>query len=114
MNFLRNDRLVEANGVSLCVETFGEPVDPSLLLIMGSSASMDWWEDELCERLAAGSRFVIRYDQRDTGRSVTYEPGAPQYTLNDLVADAVGLLDSLGVATAHVVGMSMGGAVAQI
>jgi pimeloyl-ACP methyl ester carboxylesterase len=81
---------------------------------MGSSASMDWWEDEFCERLAAGARFVIRYDHRDTGRSVSYEPGAPPYTLRDLVVDAVGVLDAHGVARAHVVGMSMGGAIAQL
>ena len=56
---------------------------------------MDWWEDEFCERLAAGSRFVIR-TTRDTGQSVSYEPGAPPYTLRDLVADAVGLLDTFG------------------
>ena len=109
-----NERIVHANGVDLCVETFGDPADPAILLIMGSSASMDWWEDEFCLRLAAGSRFVIRYDHRDTGRSVSYEPGAPRYTLRDLVADAVGLLDTLGLGRAHVVGMSMGGAIAQL
>jgi pimeloyl-ACP methyl ester carboxylesterase len=109
-----NDRVVRTNGVDLCVETFGAPTDPAILLIMGSSASMDWWEDEFCERLAAGSRFVIRYDQRDTGRSVSYEPGAPPYAVRDLAADAVGLLDALGVGRAHVVGMSMGGAIAQL
>jgi pimeloyl-ACP methyl ester carboxylesterase len=75
---------------------------------------MDWWEDDFCERLAAGSRFVIRYDHRDTGRSVSYEPGAPQYTFGDLTADAIGLLDSLGLARAHLVGISMGGAIAQL
>jgi pimeloyl-ACP methyl ester carboxylesterase len=110
----RHDEIVQANGVDLCVETFGDPTDPAILLIMGSSASMDWWEDEFCERLAAGSRFVIRYDHRDTGRSISYDPGAPLYTLRDLVADAVGLLDTFGPASAHLVGMSMGGAIAQL
>src|SRR5688500_10114040 len=107
------EKMVRANGVDLCVEAFGDPTDPALLLIMGSSASMDWREDELCRRLA-GSRFVIRYDQRDTGRSVTYPAGAPPYTMHDLAADAVGVLDAFGLARAHVVGMSMGGAVAQL
>src|SRR5262245_66216515 len=74
---------------------------------------MDWWEEELCERLAAGPRFVIRYDLRDTGQSVTYEPGVPRYDGDDLVADAVGVLDALGLAEAHVVGLSMGGGIAQ-
>ena len=81
-----NDRIVRANGVDLCVETFGAPTDPAILLIMGSSGSMDWWEDEFCERLAGGSRFVIRYDHRDTGRSASWPPGAPGYTGLDLVA----------------------------
>ena len=71
------DEIVSANGVDLCVDSFGDPDDPAILLIMGSSGSMDWWEDEFCERLAAGRRFVVRYDHRDTGRSVSYEPGVP-------------------------------------
>jgi pimeloyl-ACP methyl ester carboxylesterase len=92
-----NERIVQANGVNLCVETFGDPADPGILLIAGAAASMDWWEDGFCQRLAAGPRFVIRYDNRDTGRSVSHEPGAPPHTQSDLVADAVGLLDTLGV-----------------
>jgi pimeloyl-ACP methyl ester carboxylesterase len=110
----RNDRIIEANGVHLCVETFGDHADDAIVLIMGAAASMDWWEDEFCERLAAGGRFVIRYDHRDTGRSVTYEPGAPGYTGRDLVEDVIGVLDALGLARAHLVGMSMGGALAQL
>src|SRR5689334_11992834 len=81
---------------------------------MGSGASMDWWEDELCERLAAGRRFVVRYDHRDTGRSVSYDAGDPGYAGEDLVDDVVGVLDALGIAKAHLVGMSMGGAIAQV
>ena len=108
------ERLVEANGVEICVEAIGDPSDPAILLISGSGASMDWWEDEFCERLAAGRRLVIRYDHRDTGRSVTYEPGAPGYTSDDLVLDAVGVQDAVGVGRAHVVGISMGGALAQL
>ena len=107
------EQIVRVNGVDLCVETFGEPGDPAILLIAGAMGSMLSWEDELCERLAAGGRLVVRYDQRDTGRSVTYEPGAPKYTGPDLVADAVGILDALGVDLAHVVAISMGGGVAQ-
>jgi pimeloyl-ACP methyl ester carboxylesterase len=96
------------------VETFGERSDPAILLIMGSGASMDWWDAEFCERLAAGGRYVIRYDLRDTGQSVTYEPGAPKYSARDLVDDAVGILDALDLRRAHVMGQSMGGALAQI
>ena len=106
-------RIVRANGVALCVQTFGEPARPAILLVSGAAASMDWWEDEFCERLASGPRFVIRYDLRDTGQSVSYEPGAPGYGGLDLVADAVGLLDALGIGRAHVVGISMGGGIAQ-
>jgi len=72
------------------------------------------WEDEFCERLAAGSRFIIRYDHRDTGRSVSYEPGAPPYTLRDLVADAVGLLHAFDLESAHLVARSMGGQLAML
>lgn len=106
--------IVNANGVELCVETFGAPADPAVLLIMGAAASMDWWEDDFCARLAAGPRFVVRYDHRDTGRSVSYPPGAPGYTGDDLIADAVGVLDALDVERAHVAGQSMGGALAQL
>jgi pimeloyl-ACP methyl ester carboxylesterase len=106
-------RLVKANGVDLCVQTFGEPGDPAVLLVGGAESSMDWWEDEFCELIASGSRFVIRYDLRDTGQSVTYQPGAPEYDGSDLVADAVGVLDALGIAKAHVVGISMGGGIGQ-
>jgi pimeloyl-ACP methyl ester carboxylesterase len=105
-------QLVRVNGVELCVETFGDQADPAVLLIHGASASMDFWETPFCERLAAAARFVVRYDHRDTGQSVSYEPGEPQYTGEDLIADAVGL-DALGIAQAHVVGLSMGGGIAQ-
>ncbi len=108
-----SDHIVNANGVELCIETFGDPADPAILLIHGAGNSMLSWDEELCERLAAGHRFVIRYDMRDAGRSVTYAPGAPRYAFDDLVEDAVGLLDTLGIASAHIVGLSVGGAIAQ-
>jgi pimeloyl-ACP methyl ester carboxylesterase len=106
--------MVEANGVELCVQTFGNAGDPPVLLVMGLSASMLHWEDEFCERLAGGGRFVIRYDHRDTGRSTTYPAGAPGYTGGDLDADAAGVIDALGVSPAHVVGFSAGGGIAQV
>jgi pimeloyl-ACP methyl ester carboxylesterase len=108
------ERIIRANGVDLCVETFGDRGDPALLLIHGAGNSMLSWDADLCARLAAGARFVVRYDVRDAGRSVAYEPGAPPYGLRDLVADAVGLLDALGLARAHVVGMSMGASIGQL
>ena len=81
---------------------------------MGIGASMLWWEAGFCRMLADGGRFVIRYDHRDTGRSVTYEPGHPAYSGADLVADAAGVLDAYGLPAAHIVGVSAGGAFAQL
>jgi pimeloyl-ACP methyl ester carboxylesterase len=75
---------------------------------------MLWWEEGFCRTLAEGGRFVIRYDHRDTGRSVAYAPGHPEYTGADLIADAVGVLDAYGVPAAHLVGVSAGGAFAQL
>jgi pimeloyl-ACP methyl ester carboxylesterase len=106
-------RMVAASGVDLCVQTFGDAGNPAILLIGGAAASMDWWEDGFCERLARGRRFVIRYDLRDTGQSSSDEPGAPDYDQLDLVADARGLLDALRISRAHVAGISMGGGIAQ-
>ena len=106
------ETMVDANGVRLCVETFGSSDDPAILLIHGASASMLWWEEELCERIAAAGRHVIRFDNRDTGRSVSYPPGQPEYTLRDMADDAVGILDALGIGRAHFVGRSMAGAIA--
>lgn len=103
------ENMLHVNGVDLCVETFGEPADPAVLLIDGAAASMLWWDAGLCERIAAGGRFVIRYDQRDTGRSTAYPPGRPGYSSTDLARDAVGILDTLGVRRAHVVCRSMSG-----
>ncbi len=95
------ERRVEANGVELCTEPFGDPAHAPLLLIMGTGASMLWWEAGFCERLADGGRLVIRYDHRDTGRSVAYEPGRPGYTGADLVADVGGVLDAYGIPREH-------------
>jgi pimeloyl-ACP methyl ester carboxylesterase len=107
------ERMIEANGVELCTEPFGDRPDPPVLLIMGIGASMLWWEEGFCRMLADGARFVIRYDHRDTGRSVTYPPGRPGYTGADLTADAAGVLDAYGIAAAHIVGVSAGGGIAQ-
>jgi pimeloyl-ACP methyl ester carboxylesterase len=107
------ERMIEVNGVELCTEPFGDPDHPPVLLIHGIGASMLWWEEGFCRRLADGGRFVIRYDHRDTGRSVTYEHGRPRYTGADLDADAVGVLDAYDLGAAHLVGVSAGGGIAQ-
>ncbi len=107
------ERMVEASGAELCTESFGDPADPPVLLIMGIGASMMWWEEEFCRRLAGEGRFVIRYDHRDTGRSTTYEHGKPGYTGADLSTDALAVLDGLGIEAAHLVGVSAGAGIAQ-
>ncbi|OWV74397.1 acetyltransferase [Rhizobium sp. R339] len=107
------DRIVEFNGVQLQTQAFGDPANPPVLLIMGVMSSMLWWPERFCEALAAQGRYVIRYDQRDTGLSTHYPPGKPGYSFSDLSDDAIAILDAYGIETAHLVGMSMGGFVAQ-
>jgi pimeloyl-ACP methyl ester carboxylesterase len=108
------ETLVEINDVELCVETFGSPTNPAILFIDGAAASMLWWETELCEQIAGGDRFVIRYDNRDTGRSTFYPPGKPDYAYSDLARDALGILDALNIERAHIVCRSMAGGVGLI
>lgn len=121
----------QANGIALCYDTFGDRQAPPLLLIMGLGAQMIAWDDAFCTQLAARGHYVIRFDNRDIGRSTWFtEAGVPDtaaafmaamqgqpvqapYTLRDMAADAVGLLDALDIASAHVVGASMGGMIAQ-
>jgi pimeloyl-ACP methyl ester carboxylesterase len=81
---------------------------------MGIGASSVWWDDEVCRRLAAGARYVIRYDHRDTGRSTSYAPGRPGYGSAELLSDVSAVLDGYGIGAAHMVGLSMGGALAQL
>ncbi|MDX2522082.1 alpha/beta hydrolase [Streptomyces stelliscabiei] len=114
-NHLSNgEKLLKINDAELCVETFGHSTHPAVLLIDGASASMLWWETELCERIARGGRFVIRYDNRDTGRSTSYPPGRPGYAFTDLAGDALGILDALHVERAHVACRSMSGGIGLI
>jgi pimeloyl-ACP methyl ester carboxylesterase len=123
--------LVRANGIDLCHETFGDRADPAMLLIMGLGTQMLGWDAAFCRRLAARGFFVIRFDNRDIGRSTWFDhEDVPNtmlmlaksalgfkpkvaYTLKDMAADAAGLLDALGIARAHVVGASMGGMIGQ-
>ncbi|MGL4617779.1 MAG: alpha/beta fold hydrolase [Chroococcidiopsis sp.] len=109
-----SEKMIQANRVDLCTESFGNPTDPTLLLIVGAGSSMLWWHQDFCRKLAEAGRYVIRYDNRDTGRSITYEPGQIGYSWDDLTDDAVGVLDAYGVGRAHLVGLSMGGMIAQL
>lgn len=113
-------------GMTLCYETFGEPSNPAALLIMGLGTQMLAWQEDFCERLADRGLYVVRFDNRDIGRS-THVRGRPptalqllrrsrraaRYTLGDMADDAVGLLTELELAPAHVIGASMGGMIAQ-
>lgn len=108
-----DEQLLTVDGIELCAQPFGDPSSSAMLLIGGAEASMDWWDADFCDRLAAGGRHVIRYDTRDTGRSTTFPPGHPPYPGDALISDPIGLLDALGIAAAHIVGISMGGGVAQ-
>ncbi len=107
-------RTVASGDAELSTESFGRPGDPAVLLVHGQMASMLWWPEELCRRLAAGGRFVIRYDHRDTGRSTAYPPGTPPYGLDELVGDVLAVLDGYGVERGHLIGLSMGGMLVQV
>lgn len=107
------EQLLTVAGVQLCWESFGSSADPTVLLIAGGAQSMVWWEDEFCDRLAEAGRHVVRYDHRDTGRSTSSPPGQPSYAAHDLAADPLRILDALGVDGAHLVGLSLGGGIAQ-
>ncbi len=107
------ERLVDVGEVTLCVDEIGEASRPTVLLVSGAAASMDWWDVELCRRLADGGRHVVRYDHRDTGRSTTGAPGAPSYDGAQLARDCAGLIEALDVGPVHLVGISMGGGIGQ-
>ena len=116
-----------ANGIEIEYDTFGSPTDPAMLLIMGLNMQMTAWEPEFCTRLADRGFSVIRFDNRDIGLSTHFDSVPPPslgavlggdhsqvpYLLADLADDAAGLLTALGIRTAHVVGVSMGGMIAQ-
>ena len=108
------DEVIEVNGVEIAYGTFGESEDPAIVLLHGAGNSMLSWSEDFCERLASGGRFVVRCDSRDAGRSTTYKPGAPPYSSADVVADTAALIDALGIAPAHVMGLSGGGVTAQL
>jgi len=121
------ERFADIGGaMRLCYETFGRDADPPMLLIMGLGTQMIGWPDDFCGRLAERGFYVVRFDNRDIGHSTKIygRPPTPAqllrrridpvlYTLSDMAADAAGLLSTLGLAPAHVVGASMGGMIAQ-
>jgi len=124
-------QIARANGIDLCYEIFGDADAEPMLLIMGLGGQMIHWEDDFCRQLAARGFRVIRFDNRDIGKSSKLSGGkrltpiellklrflkipvAAPYKLRDMADDAIGLMEALGVKSAHVVGMSMGGMIAQ-
>ena len=122
-----NEQFAQVNGIELCYETFGDPGHPPLLLIMGLGTQMIAWRTEFCEQLAGRGFHVIRYDNRDVGRSTRFDDAPPPrpgaliarrmgtlaYTLADMADDAAGLIEELGHESAHVVGASMGAMIGQ-
>jgi pimeloyl-ACP methyl ester carboxylesterase len=113
-------------GITLCHESFGDPSDPTALLIMGLGTQMVAWQDDFCRQLAAKGLYVVRFDNRDIGRSthlqgpppslvelLRYSGNGARYTLADMAQDAAGLLSELELAPAHVIGASQGGMIAQ-
>ncbi|MFL5866944.1 MAG: alpha/beta fold hydrolase [Thermoleophilaceae bacterium] len=121
------EQLAEANGIQIAYETFGDPADPPLLLVMGLASQMILWDEELCGMFVERGFHVIRFDNRDVGHSSHVRGGGkprvlramagitrnPHYTLDHLADDAFGLLDQLEIEAAHVAGASMGGMIAQ-
>lgn len=122
--------IAPCNGIEICYETFGDPADPTLLLFMGLGAQMIGWDEGLIEELVSRKLHVIRFDNRDTGKSTWFDdvpydlpagqaasragqPVEAPYNLSDMVNDAVGLLDHLGIEQVHVAGASMGGMLVQ-
>lgn len=120
---------VTSDGTEICFQTFGDEGDLPLLLVMGLGGPMTWWPLDLCTQLAEAGFFVVRYDNRDTGRSTKYDRHRVTqghlvraffgrrvfvpYTLSDMAYDGFGVLDHLGLDSAHVAGVSMGGMIAQ-
>ena len=105
--------ILTLDGIELAIDRRGPDGAPALLLIAGGGQSMDWWTPEFCDLLGAGELQVIRYDHRDTGQSSTSPPGRPDYTGDELASTWLCILDALGIENAHLIGMSMGGGIAQ-
>lgn len=114
INVEQGIKMIEPHDIEIATQAFGSPNDPALILVMGATASMLGWPDELCAALANHGFYVIRFDHRDTGKSTTVQPGEATYTVEDMAADVVGVMDSYGLDSAHIMGMSLGGYISQI
>lgn len=111
---MRSELPVKSNGLHIWTESFGNHLHAPILLIAGAGAQSIFWEDEFCQRLAESERFVVRFDNRDTGLSDSVDFESSPYTINDMAADAIAILDAYGLPAAHMVGASGGGLICQV
>ncbi|MFT2092395.1 alpha/beta fold hydrolase [Paraglaciecola sp. 2405UD69-4] len=125
------ERLISANGIEIAYDSYGNQEDPAIILIMGLATQMIFWESTFCEYLASNGYHVIRFDNRDVGKSTWFDGAAAPshlallanivlgrplhgpYSLDDMATDTLGLMDQLNIDQAHIVGASMGGMIAQ-
>ena len=108
------DKLITGNGIEIRTESFGNKNDEPLLLIMGAGGAGVYWQDNLIQRLLDAGRFVVRYDNRDTGKSTCFDFTKEPYSLEDMAADAIAVLDAYGIERADIAGASMGGMISQV
>ena len=108
------DKIISANGIEIRTEHFGNAGDEPMLLVMGATAPGVFWQDNLIQRLLDAGYFVVRYDNRDTGKSTCFDFAKDPYTLDDMAADAIAVLDSYGIERTNVAGASMGGMIVQL
>lgn len=106
--------MISNGAIRIAAQGFGSPGNEPVVLVMGATASMLWWPDALCAMLAEAGHYVIRYDNRDTGRSTTGQPGDVAYSVEDMAGDLFAVMDGFGLPTAHVAGMSLGGLIGQV
>ena len=108
------ERFVKSGPLELWTESFGDPRNPAILLIMGAGAQGIFWPDKFCQILANNGFFVIRYDNRDVGQSSSIDFSKNPYSLDDMADDAIAILDAYGIEKAHIIGVSMGSTIAQL
>lgn len=108
------EKIIVKNGISIYTEHFGQPENPAILLIAGATVSLLYWDKEFCKKLSQQGFFVIRYDNRDVGKSTTGKPGSISYSMEDLADDAIHILDGYHIRQANIMGISLGGLIGQI
>lgn len=108
------EKVIKINGVELYTESFGDKDNPAILLIAGATVSMLYWDAEFCQQLSEKGFYVIRYDNRDVGKSTHYAAGSTPYNIVDLTNDAISILDGYKIDKVHFMGISLGGLIAQI